>query len=38
MKRQDDPFERFRKVLVALSGLITALTTAAVAGHGIGWW
>jgi hypothetical protein len=36
--KRSDPFDRFQKAARALAGLITALTTAAMAGHSIGWW
>jgi hypothetical protein len=38
MTTQSDPFDRFSKALAALAAFITAITGAAVAGHGIGWW
>jgi hypothetical protein len=36
--KRPDPIDRFQKALGALAGLITALATAAMTGHTIGWW
>jgi hypothetical protein len=36
-KRPDD-IDSFQKAVGALAALITALTTAALTGHTIGWW
>jgi hypothetical protein len=33
-----NPSVTFQKVVGSLTGLLSAVTAAAVAGHSIGWW
>ena len=38
MPTRRDPLDNFQKLARSLAVLISAITTAAIAGHTIGWW